>query len=54
MKTDAPVTGLVESDVQNFARKPGAWSGLPKANADWDSPETNADIAAELCGGELA
>jgi prevent-host-death family protein len=40
-----PVVRLVKIGAQNFARKPGAWAGLPKANADWDSPITNARLA---------
>lgn len=48
-----PVVRLVKISAQEFARKPGAWAGLPKADVDWDSPETNAAIAAELSGGEL-
>jgi hypothetical protein len=37
MTSEIPVAGLVERNVQNFARKPGAWAGQPKANVDWDS-----------------
>ncbi|MHB1591287.1 MAG: type II toxin-antitoxin system Phd/YefM family antitoxin [Sulfuricella sp.] len=48
-----PVVRLVKIGAQDFARKPGAWSALPKANADWDTPATNAAIADELTGGEL-
>ena len=37
-------------EAKNFIdRKSGAWSGLPKADADWDSPDTNAEIAQTLC-----
>jgi len=48
-----PVVRLVKIGAQNFARKPGAWSGLPKAKIDWDAPETNAAIADALAGGDL-
>jgi prevent-host-death family protein len=43
-----PVVRLVKIGTQGQARKPGAWSGLPKAPADWDSPATNAAVAAAL------
>lgn len=45
-----PVVRLVKIGAQNFARKPGAWSSLPKAKADWDAPATNAAIADALTG----
>ena len=48
-----PVVRLVKIGAQDFARKPGAWSGLAKAKADWDTPATNAAIADALTGGEL-
>jgi prevent-host-death family protein len=48
-----PVVRLVKIGAQKFARKPGAWAGLSKADADWDSPNINAAIADELTGGEL-
>ncbi len=48
-----PVVRLVKVGAQDFVRKPGAWAGLPKAKADWDSPKTNAAIADELAGGGL-
>ncbi len=48
-----PVVRLVKISAQEFARQPGAWAGLPKPDADWDSPETNAAIAAELSDGDL-
>ena len=48
-----PVVRLVKIGVQDFARKPGAWSALPKAKTDWDSPKTNAAIADALSGGKL-
>jgi len=47
-----PVVRLVRISPQEFARKPGAWSALPKAQADWDSPEANAQIADALTGGD--
>ena len=48
-----PVVRLVKIGKQDFARKPGAWSGLPKAKAGWDSPTTNAAISDALTGGML-
>jgi prevent-host-death family protein len=48
-----PVVRLVKIGAQNFARKPGAWAGLPKAKIDWDAPETNTAIADALTGGDL-
>jgi len=48
-----PVVRLVKIGAQDFARKPGAWSGLAKAKADWGTPATNAAIADALTGGEL-
>lgn len=48
-----PVVRLVKIGAQKLTRKPGAWAGLPKAKANWDSPKTNATIADELTGGEL-
>ena len=48
-----PVVRLVKIGAKDFARKPGAWSGLPKAKANWDSAKTNAAIAEELAGGDL-
>ena len=48
-----PVVRLVKIGAQDFARKPGAWSALPKAKADWDKPATNAAIADALTGGKL-
>lgn len=49
-KNGVPVVRLVKIGAADSARKPGAWSGLPKADADWDSPATNAAIADELTG----
>lgn len=48
-----PVVRLVKVGARDVARKPGAWSGLPKAKADWDTPATNAAIADALAGGAL-
>lgn len=48
-----PVVRLVKVGMQDFTRKPGAWSGLPKPKADWDSPATNAAIADALTGDNL-
>lgn len=48
-----PVVRLVKVGGQTLARKPGAWSGLPPAPADCDAPETNAELAETLTGGDL-
>ncbi len=48
-----PVVRLVKVGAQDFTRKPGAWSALPKGKADWDSPSTNAALAASLIGDTL-
>ncbi len=48
-----PVVRLVKIGARHLARKPGAWSALPKAKADWDTPATNAAIADALTGGKL-
>ena len=48
-----PVVRLVKIGAQDFARKPGAWSTLPKAKADWDKPATNSAIADALTAGKL-
>jgi prevent-host-death family protein len=48
-----PVVKLIKIGAQDFARKPGAWAGLPKADADWDAPATNAAIADALTSSEL-
>jgi len=47
-----PMVRLVKISPQNSGRKPGAWSALPKASADWDAHEVNEALADELCGGE--
>lgn len=48
-----PVVRLVRVGHRDGARKPGAWSGLPKAKADWDAAEMNVAIANALTGGKL-
>ena len=48
-----PVVRLVKVGAQNSTRKPGTWSALPKAKVDWDSPATDAAIAAMLTGDKL-
>jgi prevent-host-death family protein len=48
-----PVVRLVKVGSQDFVRKPGAWAGLPKAKADWDSAESNSTIAEELASGSV-
>lgn len=47
-----PVVRLVKIGAQVVARKPGAWSALPKAPADWDTPKTNAELAEVLTCGD--
>lgn len=48
-----PVVRLVKVGALDFSRKPGAWSGLPTTEADWDAPATNAAIADALTGSGL-
>ena len=48
-----PVVRLVKIGAKDFARKPGAWSGLPKADVDWDSSATNVAIADALAQDPL-
>jgi len=48
-----PVVRLVKVQAHGVMRKPGAWSGLPKAETDWDTSTTNAAIAEMLTGGKL-
>ena len=48
-----PVVRLVKVGAPKFVRKPGAWSALPKAKADWDTPATNAKIAKALISSKL-
>jgi prevent-host-death family protein len=45
-----PMVRLVPVKPRTRSRKPGAWSKLPAAAADWDSPEFNRLIADELAG----
>lgn len=45
-----PMVRLVPVKPNRKARKPGAWSRLPAASADWDSPELNAQIARDIVG----
>lgn len=47
-----PVVRLVKVGAQQRARWPGAWAGLPRTEADWDTPETNAAIADALAGDQ--
>ena len=47
-----PVVRLVKVDPPERARKPGAWAGLPAAEADWDTPSTNAAIVDALTGDQ--
>lgn len=49
-----PVVRLVKVGPEAHTRRPGAWSGLPKAPADWDAPGTNAELAETLTGGKLS
>ena len=48
-----PVVRLVKVGTLKSVRKPGAWSTLPKAKADWDAPATNAKLAEALSSGKL-
>ena len=48
-----PVVRLVKIVGAVNVRKPGAWSVLPKAPADWDTPDTNASIAEAIAGNNL-
>jgi hypothetical protein len=40
----------LDKETKDAVRKPGTWSALPKAKADWDSSNTNEDIALTLSG----
>lgn len=40
-----PVVRLVPYEAPKV-KPPGAWKGKVKVSPDWDSPETNAEIAA--------
>ena len=39
-----------DKETQDAVRKPGAWSALPKAKVDWDSSNSNEEIALSLSG----
>jgi hypothetical protein len=43
-----PVSPVLRPD--SGQRRPGEWSHLPPAAADWDSPEVNQEIARALYG----
>lgn len=45
-----PVARLIAYRSAAAKRKPGAWSKLPPAAPDWDSPEFNREIAEALQG----
>ena len=45
-----PMVRLVPVKPRSKLRKPGAWSKLPAAARDWDSPELNQLIAEVLEG----
>ena len=40
-----PVAKIVRYEALKV-QPPGAWKGKAKVSPDWDSPETNAEIAA--------
>lgn len=40
-----PAVRLVAVTPTQPRRQPGAWANLPPPNQDWDSPETNREIA---------
>lgn len=40
-----PVAKIVRYQPPSV-KQPGAWKGKAKVSPDWDSPETNAEIAA--------
>ena len=46
-----PVVRLVRIEAGSATRKPGLWANLPKASEDWDSRETNAELAAAMTEG---
>lgn len=48
-----PMVRLVKVAVQVSPRRPGAWSGLAKADDDWDAATTNASLAEALSAGNL-
>lgn len=45
-----PLVKLVRISEKSVRCKPGAWSDLPAAAADWDSAASNRKLAAELVG----
>jgi len=45
-----PAVRLVPVDAVPAARQPGAWSGLPPADPDWDSAIFDRQIAESLFG----
>ena len=45
-----PMVRLVPVKARRKPRKPGAWVKLPAPAPDWDAPEFNQRIAAELAG----
>jgi len=45
-----PMVRLVPVAKRRKLRKPGAWRHLPSPAADWDSAETNQQVAQELLG----
>lgn len=45
---DQAVPASVTLRPNSRHRRPGAWSHLPPAAADWDSPEVNREIARSL------
>lgn len=47
-----PSVRLVPVQAPIGKRRPGAWSHLPQASEDWDSPAFNREIARELMGGD--
>ncbi|MCX7154951.1 MAG: type II toxin-antitoxin system prevent-host-death family antitoxin [Rhodocyclales bacterium] len=44
-----PVARIVRYEAPKV-KPPGAWKGKVKVSSDWDSPETNAEIAALFDG----
>ena len=45
-----PMVRLVPVAKRRKLRKPGAWRHLPAPAVDWDSAETNRQVAHELVG----
>jgi len=50
IKLHAEQMAGLDKEAQDAVRKPGAWSVLPKAKTDWDTPKTNEEIALTLSG----